>query len=134
MYLGYTRNFSLEEVDRTGSPRKKIFLILDKDRRVTYHRINKTLGLNAPTIRFILKDHLDTFKLWYLYMLHSLIEGQKTKPVKWCRETLKCLIRKLWQYVDNIVARHGCTIMICRPSLKTKFGSLNMKLHTYLSE
>lgn len=104
-------NFSLEDAERTGRPPTSVTeenitavrKMLDKDRRVTYHQIEETLGLNAPAIRTILKEHLHVKKLCCLWVPHSLTEDQMTRRVKWCQEMLKKFDKGQSPYVNNIV-------------------------------
>lgn len=44
-------------------------------------------------------------------------------------QILKIFDKGYSRYVNNIMTRFGYTAMMCWPSFKTMFGSLNMKIH-----
>lgn len=113
--------------------RRKTLLICGKSltKIAQWHsaRLKKLKGLIASIICLILKIYLHETKQNYLWLPHGLTEDQKTRRMKCWWETLKILgirdkfgIRSIsWQ-----VWRYVCTVILCRPSLKTKFSSLKM--------
>lgn len=52
------------------------------NRRVTCRQIKEILGLNAPLIRSLLKNHLHVAKLCCLWVQHNLTKNQKIRYVK----------------------------------------------------
>lgn len=97
-----------------------VIKILDKDRRVTYLQIEGILGLNAPVICSISKDHLHMKKLCYLWVPNLRPENSTSEKLP--------VVLKMFN------KRHNCTTTICRSSLETKFVFLKMRTHPKLSE
>lgn len=58
-------------------------------------------GLNALTIRLLLKDHMYVAK--FCWVPHNRIEDQKSRCVKWYSKALKMLDKRKSQCLNNVV-------------------------------
>ena len=63
--------------------------MIERDRHMTYHEIQASLGIDMKAIHTILHDHLSVRKLCSRWIPHNLTETQKQARVKWSKEMLK---------------------------------------------
>ncbi|CAH1408195.1 unnamed protein product [Nezara viridula] len=102
-------NFQLEDAPRSGRPASAVTeeninavrKLLEEDGGVTYRQIMKSLGLNAPAIRSILRDHLHVKK-------KEENQSQTRLPVEdlHLQELLKVLAEHLQEPLKMLAEHH----------------------------
>ena len=87
---------SLEDEERSGRPQTavthenviRVEAMVRDDPRVTYHDIERTLGIASPQVSEILHQQLRLRRLCSRWVPHSLSDAQKATRVEWCHEMI----------------------------------------------
>ncbi|UYV72290.1 hypothetical protein LAZ67_9002466 [Cordylochernes scorpioides] len=99
---------------------------LGYNRRGLTQMIEESLGIPAPEIHSILKDHLKVSKVCCLWISYSLTDEQMTRCVSWFHEMLKKFDNESFRYVNSIITGDETWLyyLLCLLKLRTKLGYL----------
>ncbi|KAG5329309.1 SETMR methyltransferase, partial [Acromyrmex charruanus] len=103
--------------------------MIERDRHMTYRKIQAFLGIDMKAIYTILHDHLSVRKLCTRWILHNLTEAQKHARVKWSKEMLKKFNRDRSNLVYNIVTEDETWIYSYEPESKQQSKNRRIILH-----
>ena len=105
--------FSVEDDTRPGRPKTSVTkaniaavkIVVEQDARLSVKDIASCTGISEGSVQTILKKRLDLRKVCARWVLHLLIEEQKTQRLKCARELLKtykgCISRVIASRFSN---------------------------------
>lgn len=94
--------------------------LIEEDRHVTYHEIERCLSISMTSIHKILHEHLCVRKLCARWIPHLLTDAQKKACVDWCRKMISKYNCGASKAVYNIVTGDESWIYAYEPERKVQ--------------
>ena len=84
--------------------------MIERDRHITYHEIQSSLGIDMKAIHTILHDRLSVRKFCNRWIPQNLTEAQKQARVKWSKEMESrnsTEVGQIWSTTSLLGTKHG---------------------------